>query len=274
VRRLAEGDRAALEAFLAARVETSMFPLSNLLGHGMGGGHPHATAFWGWGEPLEGVLGLTEGGMVLPQLPVALAGEAAEVLAGRPIRGLAGEAGQVAALREALGLKDDAIRLDRAEELFTLDLDRLRAPAAGGLALAPLSEAPRDLLLRWRAAAQREAYGAGEDAEQAAAADVALWLAAGTHRVLLRGGEPVAMTGFNARLPGVVQVGAVWTPPELRRQGLARAAVALHLAEARAEGVGRAILFTANLFAARACRALGFGGAGRFGLVLLREGGG
>jgi predicted GNAT family acetyltransferase len=76
------------------------------------------------------------------------------------------------------------------------------------------------------------------------------------------------MAGFNARLPGIVQVGAVWTPPEHRRKGFARAAVALHLAEARAEGVSRAILFTSNPFAARAYRALGFSEIGRFTILL------
>jgi predicted GNAT family acetyltransferase len=81
----------------------------------------------------------------------------------------------------------------------------------------------------------------------------------------------VAMVGFNARLPGIVQVGAVWTPPEHRRQGLARAAVALHLAEARAERVSRAILFTSNPFAERAYRALGFREVGRFALLIFAE---
>jgi predicted GNAT family acetyltransferase len=81
----------------------------------------------------------------------------------------------------------------------------------------------------------------------------------------------VAGTGFNARLPGIVQVGGVWVPPPLRRQGLARGAVALHLLEARTEGVGRAILFSASDHAARAYRSLGFREIGRFTLLLFRE---
>lgn len=269
MRPLSEADRPAIEAVLKARIETSMFPMSNLLHHGMDGGHPYAMRFWGHGNPLHAVLGLTENGMVLPQIPPERAPEAVAALAGQRLLGVVGDSRQVSALQSALGAAGDSpVQIDREEGLLALDLADLRMPATEGLRLAPLSAAPRDLLVRWRAASEREALGAGDAAEAQAEADVTSWLDAGTHRVLLRGAEPVAMTGFNARLPGIVQVGAVWTPPERRRQGLARAAVALHLAEARAEGVTRAILFTANPFATRAYEALGFHEVGRFTLLL------
>lgn len=271
MRRLGEGDRPAIEAFLGARVETSMFPLSNLLRHGMAGGHGRAMRFWGGGEPLEAVLGVTEGGLVLPQLPPAHAAAAAGALAGERVEGIIGEAAQVAALRGAMGLGDAPAQLDQVEPHFSLPLAALRMPPTEGLVLVPLSQAPRDLMVRWRADYGREALGWTVDAWEQAEADVDSELAAGQHRVLLRDGVPVAGTGFNARLPGVVQVGGVWTPPEHRRQGLARAAVALHLAEARAEGVERAILFSASDHAARAYRALGFQEIGRFGLLIFRE---
>ncbi len=271
MRRLGEADRPAIEAFLKARVETSMFPLSNLARHGMAGGHPYAMRFWGVGDPLQAVLGLTEGGMVLPQIAPPFAPEALAALAGHSLLGIVGEGEQVAALQAAMGPLDVPPQLDREEALLSLDLANLRMPATDDLRIAPLSAAPRDLLVRWRAASEREALGRGEDAEAQAEVDVASWLAAGSHRVLLRDGLPVAMTGFNARLPGIVQVGAVWTPPEMRRQGLARAAVALHLAEARDEDVSHAILFTANPFATRAYQALGFAEIGRFKLLLFRS---
>ncbi len=62
------------------------------------------------------------------------------------------------------------------------------------------------------------------------------------------------------------------TPPELRGRGYARAAVALHLAEARDAGVPRAILFAANEAAARAYRAIGFRPGGYMRMMLFREG--
>ena len=268
MRPLSEADLPAIEAVLEGRIEMSMFPLSNLRHHGMGGGHPYAMRFWGHGDPLDSVLGLTENGMVLPQIPPERAPEAVAALVGQRLLGIVGDSRQVSALQVALGAWDNPVQLDREEGLLSLSLADLRMPTTEGVRLAPLSDAPRDLLVRWRAASEREALGAGDAAEAQAEADVASWLDAGTHRVLLKGAEPVAMTGFNARLPGIVQVGAVWTPPEHRRQGFARAAVALHLAEARAEGVTRAILFTANPFATRAYEALGFREVGRFTLLL------
>lgn len=268
MRRLPKADRLAIEAFLSARIETSMFPLGNLARHGMAGGHPHAMTFWGAGDPIKGVLGLTDSGMVLPQLPPSLAPEAVAALSGRHLLGIVGAADQVAALQHALGPSDTPPQLDREEALLSLDLSDLTMPATDGLTLAPLSDVPRDLLIRWRAASERESLGAGENAEAQAESDITAWLVAGSHRVLLRGGEPVAMTGLNARLPGIVQVGAVWTPPEHRNRGYARAAVALHLREARAEGVRRAVLFTSNPSAARAYRALGFAEVGRFTILL------
>lgn len=269
-REATEADRPAVEAVLRARIETAMFPLGNLARHGMSGGHPRAMTFWIAGDPVEAALGVTGEGMVLPQLTPGRAGDAAALLTGRRIMGMAGETAQVRALAAALGLRPGEAEMDSDEPLLALDLADLRMPEVAGLALEPWSEARLPLLSAWRTAYGREAMGWGGDADARGAREAAAMVAGGQHRVLLRDGEPVAATGFNARLPGVVQVGGVWTPPPLRNRGLARAAVALHLAEARAEGVARAILFSASEAAARAYRAVGFAEVGRFALMILR----
>ena len=77
-------------------------------------------------------------------------------------------------------------------------------------------------------------------------------------------------TAFNATLPDCVQVGGVFTPPELRGRGHGRAVVAASLEIARSEGVTRSILFTdeANAPARRAYEAIGFREIGRYGIVL------
>ena len=69
----------------------------------------------------------------------------------------------------------------------------------------------------------------------------------------------------------MVQVGGVFTPPELRGRGHARAVVAGSLLSARAAGVSRAVLFTEreNAPARRAYQALGFRVVGDYGMVLL-----
>ncbi len=61
--------------------------------------------------------------------------------------------------------------------------------------------------------------------------------------VLEEAGRLVSMTGFNAALPDVVQVGGVFTPVERRGRGHGCAVVAGSLLDARAGGVVEGILF-------------------------------
>ena len=100
-------------------------------------------------------------------------------------------------------------------------------------------------------------------------ASVDRWIEADSHRVLVADGKVIAMTGFNARLPGIVQIGGVYVPPDLRGRGLAGRAVALHLEESRNRGTTKATLFAASEAAARAYIRLGFVRIGSFGLALL-----
>ena len=97
------------------------------------------------------------------------------------------------------------------------------------------------------------------------------YVAANSHVVLMEGPQPLAMCGFNARLPHIVQVGGVYTPPALRGFGHARRALGQHLAQARATGVERAVLFAASDKAASTYRALGFERIGQWTLLLLAE---
>ncbi len=266
-----QADHAAIRHFLTAHIETSMFTLANLQNHGMEGGHPRALRLWlrrQHGE-ITDVMAVTEEGMAMPQLPGGAVAAAAGVLAGARLIGILGAAAQVAPLRAALGLGQTPASLSRDEPLFSLPLPALRMPDASGVRLIPLSQAPRDLVTGWRAAYGHEVLGQNPaTAAVQAARDIDGYVAADSHRVLLRGDTPVAMTGFNARLPDTVQIGGVYTPPALRGQGLARLALALHLAEARAQGVTRAILFAASDMAARAYVALGFVRHGTFNLTL------
>ena len=90
-------------------------------------------------------------------------------------------------------------------------------------------------------------------------------------RVLLIDGEPVSLSGFNARLPDIVQIGPVWTPTEYRSRGYARTLVALTLQKERKQGVQKAILSTGNPVAAKAYEAIGFEKIGSYCLALLKE---
>ena len=91
--------------------------------------------------------------------------------------------------------------------------------------------------------------------------------------LLEEGGKPVSTSAFNTSFEEAVQVGGVWTPPKLRRRGYGRAVVAVSLLDARAQGVGTAVLFTGldNIPAQKAYLALGFRHIGDYRLILLRS---
>ena len=261
--RATEADRAAIETLLGARPELAMFPLANLAAHGMAGGHERAMTFWLDGDA---VLGVTDEGMAMPLWPDGFeAARLAAALSGHALMGCAGPAGPVRALLSALSLTDAPARLSEDEPQFLLSLSGMVVPDGPGT-LAPLA-ADVDTAAAWRLAYDRELH-VGAGTIDAARAEVERWIAADSHRFLMIDGRPAAMTGFNAALPDIVQVGGVFTPPEARCRGLARRAVALHLAEARAAGATRATLFAAS-DAAVACYApLGFRRIGDYALVL------
>ncbi len=272
LRRVEPGERPQLEAFLTAHIETSMFPLDNLRRNGMEDRSlPRAMQFWR-SDGFDAVLGLSNEGVLFPQAPNVGSefwAESRTVVQDRALGGVLGEAGQCRALISALGLGDAPAVLDHDEPHFSLALDAMRRPATRGLRLTPLDAAPRETLIAWRAAYQHEVAGRDrQTAEAQAPGEIDGFLRRGSHRLLWRGDTPVCLTGFNATVGDVVQIGGVYTPPEFRRQGFARAAVALHLAEAQAKGTTRALLFAANVAAARAYQAIGFQPIGEFALVV------
>jgi GNAT superfamily N-acetyltransferase len=248
-----------------------MFPLSNLAGAGLNGAGPYGMRFWVTRD-VSGAIGLTNGGMLQPQWPGAADWSAARaVLAGAEVAGVIGPAGQIRPLLEVLGLGSAEARLSSTEPGFVLDLKDLIIPKGPGV-FAALEAAEPEVLYAWRADYLTGVTGTPPDrAAELGQRDIEQFRAAGRHRLLLEDGAPVAMCGFNAVLPDVVQVGAVYVPPDLRGRGRARRVVALHLAEARARGVGRARLFAVSEQAARAYRAIGFGPADPVGLVLFAD---
>jgi RimJ/RimL family protein N-acetyltransferase len=266
-------DRAAVEALLTARIDQAMFPLSNLRAHGITLGdfpspHDHATRVWRTGNSL---IALTRAGMILPLLDgTPDLSRLKTALHGLSVIGCVGPATSARPVLKALDLDHLPTNTDRDEPGFTLDLADLLVPDLPDTTLRPITPEDLAFLTNWRETYIGEVLGlTGSDARATAEADLASYLARGSHRVLLHHDQPAALTGFNAILPEIVQVGGVYTPPHLRGRGYARTAVALHLTEARANGTTRAVLFAANAAAARAYRAIGFQQAADFTLFLL-----
>lgn len=263
-------DTAAIEALLLQHVQTSMFPLANLRNHGIDGPASRSLRVW-MTEDADRLVAVTNEGMVMPQAPRADGAfwENLRALLDLPLIGAVGAAGQVRAMLSALGLNAAPTRLDVDEAGFSLQLDALKVPNRGRAHLFTPTQAEADLLTRWRSAYHTEVLGTPAGIVLAEAAkDIAGYLARDSHRLLVLDGEPVSMTGFNATVGQVVQIGGVYTPPALRGRGHARLALALHLEEARQAGMTRAVLFTGSTAAASAYRAVGFQPAESIALVL------
>lgn len=276
-RKARESDLPALDAFLSARAQTSMFPLLNLRDHGLDGAAPRGMRIWVDDAPtgLRNMLAITNEGMLMAQAPdltADLLSAARRVLAGRRAIGALGATDQIRALLPALGLADAPKNHNADEPGFSLDLNRLALPDMDGFALTPLRPPWMDMAVDWRRSYHVEVLGTPQaDAAAAAARDIAGYVERDSHRFLLKDGAPVAMTGFNAPLPECVQIGGVYTPPELRGRGYARRAVGLHLCEAREGGVPRAVLFAASDAAAAAYQAIGFQPAAPYSMVLFSQ---
>ncbi|MFS4581998.1 GNAT family N-acetyltransferase [Phaeobacter sp. C3_T13_0] len=261
-----------------------MFLLTNLRDHGLHGSTSKAMRVWVRETAGNGVAGLTNDGTLLIQ-----AGETSaegwrqlqQLVDQRLVEstsqqqvGVLGETEQLRRYLAATGLDNRPKRLDRDEpglalELNQLDLSCLDRPQLQSAMLHPLSAAPRPVLVQWRAAYHQETLGTpASEAVVLAANDIDSYLLRDSHRVLEVEGQWVAMTGFNAQLPEVVQIGGVYTPPLQRGHGYARCALALHLQEARKTGAKQSVLFAAGDAAVRAYRAVGFQPIGGYSLVL------
>jgi GNAT superfamily N-acetyltransferase len=249
-----------------------MFPLTNLRDHGLSGDAPQRQDLWltRQGGQVTDVLALNHAGLLLPVLPSASYAAAARVLAGRKIMGVIGRQDWARGMQNACGLSGP-FTLNRDEPHFELPLSALQMPQGAGQ-IVPLAQAPADTIKSWIHAYMIEALDTPK-----AQADVEVftrydrYVAANSHVVLMDGTQPLAMCGFNARLPQIVQVGGVYTPPALRGLGHARRAIGQQLAQARAAGVQRAVLFAASDTAASTYRALGFEQIGQWTLLLLAE---
>ena len=281
---LDDADLDLVQSFLAKHADGSMILRGNLLLDGIvdRGGRwagVYAGAFDELGVLRAVVAHFHRHGNVILQAENDEALDAAvkRVVAasGSPVRGLLGPRALVRRARSQLNLDSAPARYDEDEGLYALDLARLQAPpllADPLIALRAWQPDDAELYLTWYRDYDSASLGAADDAalHDRLRENFARALQLGERCLLTRNGAPCATSTFNARLPDMVQVGGVYTPPSLRGRGYARAAVAQSLLDARARGVRRAILFTGedNVAAVRAYRALGFERIGDFAIIL------
>jgi RimJ/RimL family protein N-acetyltransferase len=283
IRILEPGDEQPLDRFLRRHADGSVFLRSNVLGAGLRDqGRPRqATYAARWeGDQIVGVAAHCWNGNLVLQAPAGAGEVARRAVAGsgRRVSGVLGPWDQVSAALAELGLAETETSLRSREELLALDLSALRVP--GPLAAAEVTcrlAEPSDVdrLAEWRRMYRIQTMGEldGPDLLPSSRAGVARAQPAGALVVLVRGGQLVSTCGFSARHPDCVQIGGVWTPPELRGRGYARAVVAGALLMARQAAVPRSVLYTDenNTAARRAYQALGYQRVGRHGMVMFRQ---
>jgi len=284
IRILRPGDEEVLERFLLPRIASSMFLIGNMRAAGLEDkGQPYqgtyVAAFEG-GE-VAGVVAHYWNGNLILQAPAHLDAlwRAAAEASGRRVRGMLGAEGQVAEAMGGLGVGEGTIQLDETENLYSLELTELVVPGglrSGRLRGRRIDARDVDLVTAWRVAFSIEALGEEESPKLWAGcrSSIERSRAQGWTWLLEDEGQPVACSSFNTAIQEAVQIGGVWTPPELRRQGYGRAVVAASLLDARAAGATMSILFTGvgNVAAQKAYTGLGYRHIGDYRLVLFRKG--
>lgn len=236
IRLLTQRDAAALEDFLVQHRDSSMFLRSNSRRAGLDyQGQPfqaqYVAAFQG--QAIVAVAAHGWNGMLLVQASeqVTDVARACVALSGRRVTGFSGPHAGVRQARAALALNDAETRIDLEEGLYALQLSRLVVPgalASGSVCSHPARAEERDLLVTWRLAYQFEVLNdrGSAESEREAASFIDEQIAHGSAWLADVAGAPVAFSGFNARLPDIVQLGGIYTPPELRGRGHAKCAVA------------------------------------------------
>jgi len=284
IRVLQPGDETLLEAFLAPKIVSSMFLVGNMRAAGLvdnGRRYEGTYAARFDKEHITGVAALFWNGSLVTQSPVEqLDGlwQTAVSAAQRPITRLIGPQEQVQAVLDQSHISQAAIKLDEPEKLYSLNLADLQLPPkleSGEWWGRLVQFEDVELMTHWRVGYALEVLGETESPElwQQMRAGVQKYLREQKSWILEADGQPVSTSSFNAATAELVQVGGVWTPPELRSRGYGRAAVAASLLAVRDKGVQTAILFTGieNIPAQKSYEALGFRHIGDYRITLLKE---
>lgn len=282
IRPLDNPDTAVTRAFLTQHIETSLFLLSNIERAGLeNDGEPFQGDYLGAfvDDDLVGVIAHYWNGTLMMQAPdldvlAQLYSELVSNMTGS-VKAVVGDADQGQYILKRLAIADDKFALKATDSLMSLELSQLYIPHAEdkSLAMVDITKRHFEMLKEWTSGYEIEALGTPDDDRLAEKV-----IETANNRIngdrcwiLEANGVPVALSGFNAQLPEIVQVGPVWTPPEHRNKGYARHLVARTLERAKAQGVQKSILFTDVPAAQKAYQAIGFQEIGKFQLALLKE---
>jgi GNAT superfamily N-acetyltransferase len=272
-RLLTKGDEGLVDVFLRPHTPTVYFMRSNLLRAGLVyQDRPFHADYIGafQEEKLMGVLSHSWMGSVqifCPDVQIipSLTKCWRDLLADHPrkIDCFLGPAAQIEAVFDSCGITADKLREAAPETLFALSLGKLVMPALcerSGIVVRRASREDAAQLISWRHDYYVEAIGDPSGAATLAKAqsEITRRIDEGDLFVLEDQGALVSFCGAGGFLPDWKVVGPVWTPPDLRGRGYARAVTAVALATLRDEGASHAVLFARDPQAVRAYRAIGF----------------
>lgn len=284
IRKLQKGDEILLEKFLSNYAETSMFLRSNLRRSGLeykdeSFHGEYFGSFTKTGE-INGVIAHYWNGNIMTQaidenvLKQLIATFQKNV--SRPIAGIVGSCSNSDIVISNLGLSDANFILNRNEGLYALDLNDLKLPSkleSSRYHMVEVKEVERSIIFEWIKNYEIESFGSEDnDALTTHVNERVDNMNSGYDCwVLMVDNQPVSLSGFNARLPDIVQIGPVWTPPEFRSKGYARTLVASTLQQAKEEDVQKSILFTDNPAAIKSYESIGFKEIGLYKLAILKK---
>ncbi|MBL8644445.1 MAG: GNAT family N-acetyltransferase [Rhodospirillaceae bacterium] len=282
IRLLTPADLPALDAFLATAPASNMIMRSNLKNAGLvDGPKPYQGAYaaiFKNGAIIAAAAHYWTNNIIL--FAPTGAGELAEFLhrhTQRPVMGLIGPWNDSITALDHLGVRHRTIdKPPHQEILYELKLVDLVVPANladGSVNYRPATPDDAETLIGWRIDYEVETirYERTAALEARVRETMARTIAGKDWWVATVNGTPVAMSSFNARLSGMVQVGGVHTPKHLRGRGYARVAVAGSLLDARNDGASLGILFTeiTNTPAQKIYETLGFKRIGDYALIML-----
>ena len=259
VRILQKGDETLLEGFLKDYAETSMFLRSNMRKVGIeykdAAYHGDYYGAFDQSGAIKGVLAHYWNNNVMTQAPdnnvLTDIIDYFRSKATRPVGGILGPDDQALAVIDNLAIPETAFGKNSKEGLYTLNLDKLVMPAdydAARYKMVAARDIGKAILADWLKGFNIEALGSddNEELDESINKDVSLTMKEDRRWALIFNGKPVALSGFNAQLPDIVQIGPVWTPPEHRSNGYARMIVALSLQQAKERGVKSSVLVADN----------------------------
>jgi hypothetical protein len=275
-RLLVSGDEERVDAFLEPHTPFAFFMRSNLKKGGVRyEGKPYQSDYFGVFDSgsLVGVLThswissiqlFADAHSFIPPLAEALRKHRAKQP--REIECFLGPADQVTFLLSSLGIAPSALREEEnkdGEWLFSLALENMTSPAIlkkPGITVRRACQADVDLLTVWRHDFNVESRGfaPGQITLDKAQEEISRRINDSELFILEDRGERVSFCGVGGFLSDWSCVGPVWTPPEKRNLGYARAITAGALQIMHGEGTINAVLFAHRPDAVRPYRAIGF----------------